>query len=111
MPRLQQKGGNSMDIEIYNPDGLDDFDRIDSTLRFLIASIEGTIPGSRGFGLTGNTTDFAPEEARNELLMELDEKVDEFLPEIVIEDAEFVDAGEGSVLLTIAVGANEEDEE
>ena len=100
-----------MEIEIYNLDGITDFDRIDSTLRFLIASIEGTIPGSRGFGLSGNTTDYAPEDARNELLMELDEKVEEYLPEITIEDAELVDAGEGEVLLRLSVAANEEDEE
>ena len=100
-----------MEIEIYNLDNLTDFDRIDSTLRFLIASIEGTIPGSRGFGLSGHTADYAPEDARNELLMELDEKVEEYLPEITIEDAELVDAGEGEVLLRLSVAANEEDEE
>ena len=100
-----------MEIEIYNLDNLTDFDRIDSTLRFLIASIEGTIPGSRGFGLSGNTADYAPEDARNELLMELDTKVEEYLPEITIEDAELVDAGEGEVLLRLSVAANEEDEE
>ena len=100
-----------MEIEIYNLDGITDFDLIDSTLRFLIASIEGTIPGSRGFGLSGNTADYAPEDARNELLMELDEKVEEYLPEITIEDAEFVDTGEGEVLLRLSVAADEEDEE
>ena len=100
-----------MDIEIYNPDGLDDFDRIDSTLRSLIASIEGTIPGSRGFGLTGNASDFTPEEARNELLMELDEKVEKYLPEIVIEDAAFEDVGEGAALLTVTIAANDEEDE
>ena len=100
-----------MEIEIYNLDNLSDFDRIDSTLRFLIASIEGTIPGSRGFGLSGNTADYAPEDARNELLMELDAKVEEYLPEITIEDAELVDTGEGEVLLRLSVAANEEDEE
>ena len=100
-----------MDIEIYNPDGLSDFDRIDSTLRSLIASIEGTIPGSRGFGLTGSTTDFAPEVARNELLMELDEKVEKYRPEIVIEEAAFEDVGEGATLLTVTVAANDEEDE
>ena len=100
-----------MEIEINDLDGLIDFDRIDSTLQFLIASIEGTIPGSRGFGLSGNTADYAPEDTRNELLMELDAKVEEYLPEITIEDAELVDAGEGEVLLRLSVAANEEDEE
>ena len=52
-----------------------------------------------------------PEAARNEFLMELDEKVDEYLPEIVIEDAAFEDVGEGRTVLRLSVAANEEDEE
>mgnify|MGYP007070201451 CR=1 FL=1 len=100
-----------MDIEIYDLDGMEDFERIDSTLRFLIASIAGTIPGSRGFGLSGDTADFAPEDARNELLMELDMKVDQYLPEIAIEDAQIVEAEGGGTLLKLSVAANEEDEE
>ena len=100
-----------MNISIINMDGLEDFDKTDSVLRTLIASIGGTIPGSRGFGLSGGAADFMPEAARNEFLMELDEKVEEYLPEIVIEDAYFEDVGEGRTVLRLSVAANEEDEE
>lgn len=100
-----------MDISIINTDGLEDFEKTDSVLRSLIAAIGGTIPGARGFGLSGNAADFMPEAARNEFLMELDEKVEEYLPEIVIEDAAFEDVGEGRTVLRLSVAENEEDEE
>ena len=61
-------------------------------LRTLIESTEGTIPGSRGFGLVGNGVDLRPMEARNIFFRELDDKVDIYLPEIRISDVEVVSA-------------------
>ena len=100
-----------MGIEIIDLDGTEDFEKTDSILRSLIASMAGTIPGSRGFGLSGSAADLMPEDARNEFLMELDEKVEEFLPEITIEDSEIVDAGGGELLLRLSIAENEEDDE
>ena len=100
-----------MEIEIIEAEEMDDIVRVDGILRSLIASMEGTIPGSRGFGLSGSAADLMPEDARNEFLMELDEKVEEFLPEITIEDSEIVDAGGGELLLRLSIAENEEDDE
>lgn len=100
-----------MEIEIIEAEEMDDIVRVDGILRSLIASMEGTIPGSRGFGLSGNAADLMPEDARNTFLMELDEKVEEYLPEVAIEDSEIVDAGGGELLLRLSIAENEEDDE
>ena len=99
-----------MEIEAINLDEADGFERIDSLLRSLITTIAGTIPGSRSFGLEGGAINLLPEDARNTFLMELDEKVEEFIPEVSIEEVEFDDVGEGEMLLRISVGVNEEEE-
>ena len=98
-----------MEIEVINLDEADGFERIDSLLRSLISTMAGTIPGSRSFGLEGGAINLLPEEARNTFLMELDEKVEQFIPEVSIEEVEFEDAGDGSILLRIYVATNEED--
>ena len=98
-----------MEIEIIDLDEMGGFERIDALLRSLITTIAGTIPGSRSFGLEGGALNLMPEEARNTFLMELDEKVEEFIPEITLEDVEFEDVGDGTILLRISVGENEED--
>lgn len=93
------------DIQIVNLDGLSDFQRIDSNLRALIVSIEGTIPGSRDFGLSGTSADLRPEEARNIFYMELDEKVETYIPEIRIQDVNIETVGENVLKLEIYVTA------
>ena len=100
-----------MDVDIINLDGAEDFERIDATLRRLIGSVAGTIPGSRSFGLENGAVNLTPEEARNEFAMELDEKVEEYLPEIAIENIEVEAASEGSINLRVYVATNEEDED
>ena len=97
-----------MGIEIYDLDGMEDFVKVDSILRTLIGTIEGTIPGSRDFGLSGESSDCLSEDAINTLLMELDEKAAKYLPEISIESAEVESIEDGSMLLRISVGINEE---
>ena len=75
-------------IQTVNMDGMSDFERIDQNLRTLIVTLEQTLPGSRGFGLSIEITDLMPEQARNDFAAALDEKVDEFIPEIRIADIE-----------------------
>ncbi|MBQ7655610.1 MAG: hypothetical protein IJS41_03780 [Clostridia bacterium] len=72
------------EIQTVNMDGMSGFERIDGNLRALIASVEGTIPGSRGFGLPAGITDMNPDRARNDLAEALDEKTERFIPEIRI---------------------------
>ncbi len=71
-------------IEILGIDDKKEIERIDSQLRSLILSIERTIPGSRGFGMSDLFIDMASPEAVNAFALELEEKVDKFIPEISI---------------------------
>ena len=61
-----------------------DIERIDAELKALILANEGTIPGSRGFGLAGEFISQLPHESVNILAMELEEKVETYIPEITI---------------------------
>lgn len=46
--------------------------------------MEGTLPGSRGFGLDPDILDQTPEDALNLFAMDLQEKVEKFIPGIGI---------------------------
>ncbi len=71
-------------IEIIGIDGGKEVERIHSQLRSLILSVERTIPGSRGFGMSDLFIDMSSPEAVNAFALELEEKVDKFIPEISI---------------------------
>ena len=58
---------------------------IDVRLRTLILCTENTIPGSRAFGLPGDYIDANLNEAQNLFAIELQDKVDKYIPEISIE--------------------------
>ena len=98
-------------IQTVNMDGMSDFERIDQNLRTLIVTLEQTLPGSRGFGLSIEITDLMPEQARNDFAAALDEKVDEFIPEIRIADIEMDVGADGSITMQIYVEENDEYEE
>lgn len=98
-------------IQTINMDGMSDFERIDQNLRTLIISLEETIPGSRGFGLSIEITDLMPEQAKNEFAAALDEKVEQFIPEIRIADIEMDVGYDGSITMQIYVEENDEYEE
>ena len=93
-------------FELINMDGLSDFQRIDQNLKTLIASMEGTIPGSRNFGLPIECIDLNPYQARNAFLAALDEKVAEYIPEIRISDVTFDNIG-GEMHVSIYIESNE----
>lgn len=97
-------------IKTVNMDGMSDFERIDQNLRTLIVSITETLPGSRGFGLS-NILDLLPLEARNAFYAELDEKVEEFIPEIRIVDVKFDMNLEGIMQMEVYIEMNDEYEE
>lgn len=71
-------------IEIIGIDDDKVIERINAQLRSLILSRVRTIPGSRGFGLSGEFMDMLPPDAINEFAIELEEKAEEFIPEISI---------------------------
>lgn len=94
-------------IRTVNMDGMSDFERIDQNLRALIVSIAGTIPGSRGFGISVDVFDLTPYEARNAFCAELDEKVETFIPESRIADVAFDMRGDADMELEIYVERND----
>lgn len=98
-------------IQTVNMDGMSNFERIDQNLRTLIVTLEHTLPGSRGFGLSIEITDLMPEQARNDFAAALDEKVEQFIPEIRIADIEMDVGYDGSITMQIYVEKNDEYEE
>jgi hypothetical protein len=96
-------------VDMY---GISDFERIHTNIRALIMSVEGTIPGSRGFGISPDIVDLNPMDARNMLHMSFDEKVEEYIPEIMIEDLDIKkDEDSENYNLTLFIRPNEEYEE
>lgn len=90
-------------IKIVSTEGMTEVNRIDTQLKALILSMEGTIPGSRGFGLAREFMSRPPHEAMNLLAIELEEKVEEFIPEITIANVEGNADVDGSIEPTIYV--------
>lgn len=66
--------------------GNKDIEEYNEQLQCLIASTEGTLPGSRGFGISPDVLDSSPGEALNRFAMSLQEKVEQFIPDIEILD-------------------------
>lgn len=83
-------------ITFINVSEITEFERIDRNLKNLIVAIDGTIPGSRGFGLPLDSVDAVSKpQMLNEFASELDEKVAAYMPEIIISDinADFDELG------------------
>lgn len=90
-------------VKIISTDDLPEIKRIDAQLKALILSIAGTIPGSRGFGLEREFMSRPPHEALNLLAIELEEKVEQYIPEITIANIEGTVYADGSIEPTIYV--------
>lgn len=73
-------------IEIVPVDGNMSIERVNAQLRSLILARERTIPGSRGFGLSGDYLDAPAYEAVSGFGVELEEKTDIYIPEIDIRE-------------------------
>ena len=58
----------------------EELEAYDEQLQCLISTVEGTLPGSRGFGLDPDITDKTPDDALNLFAMDLQEKVEKFIP-------------------------------
>lgn len=90
-------------IKIVSTDNMPELNRIDTQLKVLILSMEGMIPGSRGFGLTREFVGRPPYEAFNLLAIELEEKVEQYIPEITIASVDGTVYVDGSIEPTIYV--------
>lgn len=98
-------------ITLRNVGELTDVERIDANLRSLLVSVEGTIPGSRGFGLNPDIVDLNPDDARNDFAEDLDEKIEIYMPEIAVAELDYEADTNGCMGLTIGITASEAEEE
>lgn len=87
-----------------------DLVRFKAQLEALIANIEGTIPGSRGFGLENRYVDAPPGDIANLMVMELADKCDTYIPAISVDQIDILDAGEdGNVSIALTISLREEE--
>lgn len=90
-------------IKIISTDNMPELNRIDTQLKAIILSMEGTIPGSRSFGLAREFMSRPSYEAINLFAIELEEKVEQYIPEITIANVEGTVHNDGSMEVTIYV--------
>ncbi len=84
-------------IKIVSTEDVPELNRIDTQLKALLMSREGMTPGSRGFGLAREFMSRPPNEAINLLAIELEEKVEQYIPEITIANVEGNIHADGSI--------------
>ena len=89
---------NAEEIEGYN-----------TQLQSLVATIEGTLPGNRGFGISPDILDNAPKETLNMLALDLQEKAEKYIPEIEIVGVDG-ESDEGTLNTQIYIGRRESDD-
>lgn len=70
-------------VKLVSLDGTD-IQQYNERLKTLLLCVEGTMPGSRAFGLRMDFLDMPTYEAANMLAAELQDKVDRYIPEISI---------------------------
>lgn len=107
-----QIGGERMftnQIQTVNLDGISDFKRIDAEIRALIVTMTGTLPGSRGFGLSASFLSDLPMDAVSAFAEELDEKCEIYIPETSISGVDFDSGADGSVVVQIFVERRNEE--
>ena len=95
-----------MDFESGN-----ELERYRKALETLYATVEGTCPGDRRFGLSNEYVDQLPEVAESTLSLELYNKTELYVPQVEILDISFVHNGDGSMRPEITIGLNEEYDE
>ena len=78
---------------------------INSIIQALLITRQGTIPGSRSFGLPGLFVDSPPPAAASLIAVDLAEQIDKYAPDVHINRVEINQTGEDGVLgLTVYVG-------
>lgn len=77
--------------------------RIDNQIKAIILSMTGTIPGSRGFGLEREFVSRPAQEALNLLAIELEEKLEQYIPEVTVASVGGKVNGDGSIEPTIYI--------
>lgn len=95
------------DIDIVSLDGATQLEQIDKRLKTLILSTEQTIPGSRAFGLPRNFLDEPVNTAKNTFAVELQEKIDIYIPEITISAVDMEYDLRGRTKITVHIERSE----
>ena len=76
----------------------DDMLRTRVQMTALLGSIEGTIPGSRGFGVSPDVIDLPPLRVRNRLAVDLAEKTNKYIERIYVQGVDILDTDTGENL-------------
>ena len=98
-------------IRIISLDDMSEMQGYIFRLETLIHSVEQTIPGSRAFGLPQDYLDMPLVEAENLFAAELQDKVDEFIPEISIAEVTGEMSGlDGKLELTVRIERRQGDD-
>ena len=70
---------------------------VDISMRALLSTYEGTVPGERGFGIDPDILDENPNDAKNSFALDLREKVQEFIPGYEVDSIDFIVSDDGKI--------------
>ena len=91
-------------VRITSLGGASEIRRLDLRVRTLLACIEGTVPGNRGFGLSGDYLDEPEDAVASVLAGELQERLDSYIPEASVREVAVTPGlGTGEVSLDITI--------
>lgn len=95
-------------IQIKSSGDLPGIEKYDLLLKTLLVTVEETMPGSRGFGMSGEYISYQPEVAMNIFTVDLYEKAERYLPEeIEVKDVTWIADEMGNTSPTIYIGRRE----
>lgn len=95
--------GGLLTVKVIPLDDIDDEKRYQRRISALVSSIVRSIPGSRGFGLSGDFLDENVNEVAGAVASELQEQLDIYIPEISIESVDAEAGTDGRVELSIYI--------
>lgn len=90
--------------------GLDNqtnMESIEERLNNLMLCAEGTLPGSRSFGLRDEFISLQSPQAINLFAVELQEKADIYVPEVIIKNVRGIADSNGNVIMSIELEGKE----
>lgn len=80
-------------------------------LELLYATVEGSCPGDRNFGLAVDYQDEPQAVAETTFALEIINKTEEYVPEVNVDDVTFSHGAEGEMFPKILISLNEEYDE
>lgn len=82
----------------------EELDLANDIIESIMITRKGSIPGSRGFGLSQIFVDMPAPDAINMITVELAEAMDEYLPELELQDIKGNQDSDGVLALDIYIG-------